>query len=273
MATPSFDNLEITIFPSGVTEIAFNRPKVLNSFSPEAYQDWLLALQWAKQATQVKLVVLTGRGRFYSSGVQLQPPDFSPEGIKKNKERRKIVKSLVDELILFPKLLIAAVNGPAYGFAVTTLALCDVVYAASNATFTTPFMKLGFAAEGCSSALFPRIMGPSKANEMLLMGKTLTVEEFAAANMVARIFPVEGFREQVLAVAEDTAKFSAEALAVTKKLTRDPDQEFLLKVNEQEMIKLQERNTSQDSIDSVMRFVREAEKKREAKRKAQQSKL
>lgn len=100
----------------------------------------------------------------------------------------------------------------------------------------------------------------------------------------------------MLAVAEETAKFSAEALAVTKKLTREPDQAFLLKVNEQEMIKLQERNTSQDSIDSVMRFVRkylnlsngerrnndlltircnigEAERKREAKRKAQQSKL
>lgn len=60
----------------------------------------------------------------------------------------------------------------------------------------------------------------------------------------------------MLAAAEETAKFSGEALAVTKKLTRDPDQEFLLKVNEQEMIKLQERNTSQDSIDSVMRFVR-----------------
>lgn len=55
-------------------------------------QDWLLALQWAKQASEVKLVVLTGRGRFYSSGVQLQAPDFSPEGVAKTKERRKIVK-------------------------------------------------------------------------------------------------------------------------------------------------------------------------------------
>ena len=52
-------------------------------------------------------------------------------------------RSLVDQLIDFPKLLIAAVNGPAYGFAVTHLALCDVVYTVPHATFTTPFMKLG----------------------------------------------------------------------------------------------------------------------------------
>lgn len=58
--------------------------------------------------------------------------------------------------------------GPAIGFGVTTLALCDIVYAVPEATFNTPFMKLAFCAEGCSSVLFPRIMGNSKANEMLV---------------------------------------------------------------------------------------------------------
>jgi Delta3-Delta2-enoyl-CoA isomerase len=58
--------------------------------------------------------------------------------------------------------------GPAIGFGVTTLALCDVVYSVPHATFKTPFMQLGFCAEGCSSLLFPRIMGPSRANEMLV---------------------------------------------------------------------------------------------------------
>ena len=60
---------------------------------------------------------------------------------------KKKNRSLVDQLIEFPKLLIAAVNGPAYGFAVTHLALCDVVYTVPHATFTTPFMKLGTKAK------------------------------------------------------------------------------------------------------------------------------
>jgi peroxisomal 3,2-trans-enoyl-CoA isomerase len=76
-------------------------------------------------------------------------------------------------MINFPKLLIGAVNGKArikmigcyssvallghcIGFGTTTLALCDVVYSVPEATYSTPFMKLGFCAEGCSSVLFPR---------------------------------------------------------------------------------------------------------------------
>jgi hypothetical protein len=67
-------------------------------------------------------------------------------------------------------LLTQTCLGPAIGFGATTLALCDVVYSVPHATFKTPFMQLGFCAEGCSSYLFPRILGPSRASEMLVSG-------------------------------------------------------------------------------------------------------
>lgn len=70
--------------------------------------------------------------------------------------------AVVEALLDLSKPIIAAINGPAVGFAVTSMALCDIVYASETATFVTPFMKLGFCAEGCASVVFPAVMGLSK---------------------------------------------------------------------------------------------------------------
>lgn len=64
----------------------------------------------------------------------------------------------------FPKILIAIVNGPSVGAAFTTLALCDIAFCTTNATFWAPFSALGLCAEGCSSYLFPRIMGTARVS-------------------------------------------------------------------------------------------------------------
>ena len=73
-------------------------------------------------------------------------------------------RSFVEAFINFPKPLVCAVNGPALGITVTTMALADLVYAADNATFHTPFMTLGQSPEGCSSYTFPRIMGYARVS-------------------------------------------------------------------------------------------------------------
>ncbi|KAI8877564.1 ClpP/crotonase [Backusella circina FSU 941] len=275
MATsiPLLKTLEITLSRTGVAELAFNTPARYNALSPQVYRDWLEAIQWASKCNDVKVTVITGRGKYYTSGKELMEPDLSPEGLETTKKRRLVSKTLVDELIKFPKLLIGAVNGPAIGFGVTSLALCDVIYSVPEATFTTPFMKLAFCAEGCSSVLFPRIMGSSKANEMLLMGRTFTADELERCNFISRLIPKDSFRTDVLALAEDAAKFSVEAMKVTKELVRGVDRDLLLEVNDVEMKRLTEIMASKESQDRVMQFVNDAKKKKAAKLAKNSSKL
>ncbi|KAI9272995.1 ClpP/crotonase-like domain-containing protein [Phascolomyces articulosus] len=260
---PKLETIEITLFPTGVAEIAFNRPQRYNALSPQAYRDWLTAIQWAAQCDDVKVTVLTGRGKYYTSGQELAMPNFDDDDLPAEMERRRqTTKNVVSEMIQFPKVLIGAVNGPSIGFGTTTLALCDVVYAVPEATFNTPFMKLAFCAEGCSSVLFPRIMGQAKANEMLLLGRVFTADEMERCNFLTRLLPKENFREQVLAIAEETAKFSVEAMKVTKELIRGYDRKFLEEVNEVEMERLAERMASPDSLESILRFVEESKNKK-----------
>ncbi|KAI9313593.1 ClpP/crotonase-like domain-containing protein [Dichotomocladium elegans] len=262
-AVPKLETIEITLFPSGVAEIALNRPKRYNALSPQSYRDWLTAFQWAAQSEDVKVVLLTGRGKYYCSGQELGIPDFSDPNLPEEMERRrKTTHDVVQEMIRFPKLIIAGVNGPAIGFGATTLGLCDVVYSVPEATFTTPFMKLGFCAEGCSSVLFPRIMGNSRANEMLLLGRTFSAQEMEQIGFISRTFPKENFREQMLTIAEEGAKFSLEAMKVTKDLIHGYERKFLEKVNDIEMERLGERMASPDSLQSILRFVEESKRKK-----------
>jgi len=71
-------------------------------------------------------------------------------------------RSFIEAITKFPKPIIAAVNGPAIGFGVTALPLTDVVYAADNSTFLTPFSRIGIVPEACSSYTFPKLMGYAK---------------------------------------------------------------------------------------------------------------
>jgi peroxisomal 3,2-trans-enoyl-CoA isomerase len=103
------------------------------------------------------------------------------------------------------------------------------------------------------------------------MGRTFTAEELVDCGFISRILDIDGFHEKVLDLAKEAAKFSAEAVAVTKKLIRDVDRKELLKANEVEMEQLTERMKSKDSQDAIVNFVEDAKRKKAAKLAKQKS--
>ncbi|KAF9089565.1 Enoyl-CoA delta isomerase 2, mitochondrial [Mortierella sp. GBA35] len=259
MSVPTdLDTFEIKLLEHGVCVIAFNRPKKYNALNPQVYDQWGRALEWAAKSDDVRVVVLTGNGKYFTSGQELTIPDSSEleDGAEAVfKKRSGYTENVVRQLIYFPKLIIAAIQGPVIGFGVTSTAICDVVYTVPEATFNTPFMQLGFCAEACSSVLFPRIMGYSRANEMLLMGRKFTAEEMRDAGMVARIFPKETFMQEVLKAATQAAKYPPEAMKATKKLIRENDCKFLEETNLKEMNLLGQRMASEESANAIIEFM------------------
>jgi len=185
---------------------------------------------------------------------------FTPEGgdtleqhLTKNvdAQAKQCMRSIID----FPKPIIAAVQGPAIGFGCTHLTAVDIVYCSTETTFQTPFMQLGFCAEGLSSLRFEQMLGTSKANEMLLLGKALTAQEAEHTGFVAAVFPPAELMAQVMARAKQMASYPPEALQQTKKLCRDQHRQRYHETNDAELGLLVQRFMSKECQTAVMNFM------------------
>ncbi|XP_069586820.1 enoyl-CoA delta isomerase 2-like isoform X2 [Ranitomeya imitator] len=200
-ASPStaqkYDTVQV-VSGDNITKIYLNRPDKKNAITLQMYREIGLALDEAAKDDSV-ITVLTGFGDYFCSGNDLNNfTNIPPEGKEKMaKDSAVVLEAFVSKFIDFPKPLIAVVNGPAVGISVTILGLFDLVYATDRATFHTPFSQLGQSPEGCSSYTFPRIMGLSKAVEVLLFNKLLTAHEACKLGLVTEVFPDSTFQKEV----------------------------------------------------------------------------
>ncbi|XP_076334362.1 enoyl-CoA delta isomerase 2-like [Tachypleus tridentatus] len=250
-----YDGLLVSVC-SGITTIKFNRPMKKNALTAQMYKDIIQILSDSAKDSNSMITLFTGSGDSYCSGNDLGnfilPSNADIAQLAKNASA--LLRNFVDAFIDFPKPLVAAVNGPATGISVTLLGLFDVVYASDKATFHTPFSLLGQSPEGCSSYLFPKIMGPSKANEMLLFNQKLTAFEAKACGLVSEVFPDATFQDDVSLRLKGLEDMSFNSMIYAKKLTRDLERDLLHEVNKNECERLVERWQSEDCIKAVMAF-------------------
>lgn len=117
----------IETYQGGIKIVQYNKPNKKNAIDGEMYKRVISILNDAATDENISVMVLTGTGDFYSSG-----NDFSTPRDTSSSNHLTILKDYINAFIMFPKLLVAIVNGPAIGIAATTLALCDLVFASEN---------------------------------------------------------------------------------------------------------------------------------------------
>lgn len=259
-SSSDYKNLVVT-HQDNYTKILLNRPKRKNAITVEMYEEIIVALNEAAKDKSA-LTVVTGAGDYYCSGNDLSnfmtiSPDQMHEVAKTSGD---LLRRYIAAYIEFPKPLIAAVNGPAIGVAVTVLGLFDTVYASDKSTFSTPFSQLGQSPEGCSSYTFPKIMGHAKACEMMLFNRKMSAQEALDCGLVTRLFPHESFSSQVDTALKQMASLPVNSLVYSKALMRDPEKDLLHKVNKAECDRLVERWPSEDCVNAVMKFFQEKQK-------------
>ena len=196
----------------GVRLLTLNRPHALNAFDSPLYRAVGHALATARDDDDVKVVVLTGAGRAFSSGQDLDEMARLAAGESTDSG----FPVLLDALQSFDKPLIAAVNGAAVGIGFTMLPHCDLVLAAEGARFRTPFAEMGVPPEAASSLLFPVTMGWQRAAEVLLTSPWLSADDAVACGIALRVVAAGDLVGQALDLATAIATAPLAALRAIK---------------------------------------------------------
>jgi enoyl-CoA hydratase/carnithine racemase len=200
-----------------VRVLVLDRPTKLNAFTAEGYRALKAQLDAIDADPRVAVCVLTGRGRAFSAGVDLNEMS-RPGG---SAELGADFDPLLDCLARFKKPLVAAVNGLAVGFGATLLLHCDLVVVDERAEIRMPFVSLGTCAEAGSSWLLPLRVGPQQAAWMMLSGSSLSADAAVAAGFALTSTPAGTALARALTIAGALAAHDVDALVANKGLLRE----------------------------------------------------
>lgn len=204
----------------GVRELALNDEKSLNSLTEELSKDLLAELREAEADESIRSVIITGRGRMFSSGGNLKEFLSANGAIGEvvNRMMVEVYNPLAAHIRSMSIPVISLVNGPAIGAGVG-LALCaDLVYAVESATFSLPFVpKLGLVPDMGTSWLVARLLGTSKAMELTLTGREMSAAEAAAEGLVLKVLSASDAVQVVNEIAHRMAELPPKSVERTKK--------------------------------------------------------
>jgi enoyl-CoA hydratase/carnithine racemase len=186
----------------GVATLALNRPQRLNSWTGRMHAEYRSALDQAERDSSARVIVITGEGRGFCAGADaaaleghVQKGGYDPGTPTEMANPGYGVRPEFDHNFAFQfgitKPIIAAINGPAAGVGLVLACFADLRFAAEGAKLTTAHGKLGLPAEYGLSWLLPRLIGLTRANDLLLSSRTFLAEEAYELGLVNAVLPQE----------------------------------------------------------------------------------
>jgi len=205
---------------NAVARVTLNRPDRLNAWTKTMMEELLSAAEMADADDDVRVVIVTGAGRAFCAGADLDPATFAErqeaaratEGVPRDTAGRLTLK-----LIDIRKPIIAAINGPAVGVGITMTLGMDIRLASEKARIGFAFNRRGLVPEGCSTWFLTRLVGFSQAAEWIYTGRIFSAQEALAGRLVSRVLPEE---ELLPAATRLAAEIAENTSAVSTALSR-----------------------------------------------------
>lgn len=212
-----FTTLE-TRTEGGVATVMLNRPQRLNAVTGAMHAELRTALDAVEADADVRCLVLTGSGRAFSSGQDLTE-DLPRDGdgrVDLGAALDRDYNPLIRRLLSFPKVTIAALNGPAVGASANIALACDIVVAARSAYLQQAFAQIALIPDAGGTWLLPRIVGSKRALALMLSADQVPAEEAERIGLVYKVFDDSAFAAETAVLAQRIAAGPAAALRMIK---------------------------------------------------------
>jgi enoyl-CoA hydratase len=231
----NYKTIKVEEREDGISIITFNRPNTLNAISLQMTEDLLDYISTLEDSYAIRVVILTGEGRGFSSGLDLKesqlvffkkkvPVEYEKFEFLKTKDMvkrtiiaQKELSKVMIKLRKIPQPIIAAVNGPAYGGGLGFAIAADIRIASESAVFCNAFIKIGVSgADMGSSYWLPRLIGFSRAAEFMYTGRNMDAKEANNIGLVSRIVPNDELLNEAIKIAKMILNKSPMGVRLTK---------------------------------------------------------
>ncbi|HEU5200780.1 MAG TPA: enoyl-CoA hydratase-related protein [Ktedonobacterales bacterium] len=214
----------------GVRTLTLNRPERLNALTPELALAIQAEVNAASADDEVRVIVITGAGQGFCAGLDLTA-DVAAILAGQSRHARLDPLGWIGRQALTltecDKPVIAAINGAAAGGGLSLALAADIRLMAAGARITTGYLRRGLSPDGGMTYFLPRLVGASRAADLILSARTIDAEEAERIGLVSRVLPAEGFQEAVASYAADLASGPPIAQTLAKRLlVRSFDQDL-----------------------------------------------
>lgn len=202
---------------SNVATIIMNRPEKLNAIDQEMIEEMVVATEEVGNDPEVKVVILTGNGKGFCAGGDL---DSSLYNIKDSGDLTAVILQsgqISINLRRMPKPVIAMVNGAAVGAGFSFALACDIIFASDKARFGHAYLNIGVQSDSGSTYFLPRMIGVSKACELIFTSRIIDADEAERIGIVNRVWPAAELEEKTIEFAISLTKKSTFSIGMVKK--------------------------------------------------------
>lgn len=224
IAPPDLETLRIEV-DGEIGTLTLDRPDSLNAMSPQMIGELVEAFSWLADLAPLRALVITGAARAFSAGGDV---NWFREGVESDeidlpsnvRRGAEVLHQAIIDMQRIPYPVIAAVNGPAAGAGFSLALACDIRIASEEAFFACAYGRIGASPDGGMTYFLPRVIGPSRALELLLNDPNLTAEDALEAGLVSEVVAADALMDRAREKASTLAAKAPHYVRMAKLLCR-----------------------------------------------------